>query len=106
MVIWLEFRVCQYGNDHWEDAPHYTIWTIVSGQVLENFNFSHPSRHLIYQLIGLRNEDPEAINFDINEVIEYGLGHIMLYNKEKKGAVFGKGKMRSIRICSKYVKSR
>ena len=64
--------------------------------------FSHPSRHLIYQLIGLRNEDPEAINFDINEVIEYGIGHIMLYNKEK--AVFGKGKMRSIRICSKYVK--
>ena len=63
---------------------------------------SHPSRHLIYQLIGLRNEDPEAINFDINEVIEYGIGHIMLYNKEK--AVFGKGKMRSIRICSKYVK--
>lgn len=73
---------------------------------LEEFLFSHPSRHLIYQLIGLRNEDPEAINFDINEVIEYGLGHIMLYNKEKKGAVFGKGKMRSIRICSKYVKSR
>ena len=89
-----------------ETHTHFTIWTIVSGEVLENYGFSHPSRHLIYQLIGLRNEYPEAINFNINEVIEYGLGHIMLYNKEKKGAVFGKGKMRSIRICSKYVKSR
>ena len=47
---------------------------------------------------------PQAISFDINEVIEYELGHIMVYNKEKKGVVLGKGKMRSIRICSKYVK--